>query len=276
MKNHLCKKFKCKWKNIETFKSDLDVYKESMIKKYKESDKIYNKFLQINDESNLEEKEETEDKKKEQKCKFCQKVFRKKCNVIYHESSCKVKKIVEQKQMDETKESDKKSPSETFEYTPLLCKFFDAMDMSHISEEKHTNHMLYSSYEKIFEEILKNERNMNFYMFFDKPEIMIYKNEIKDVKKINLEKGYVRICMIIHEYLLKRLEICKMNSNFDDYMIKCLEKNISRINTKYRLHDESRMNFIMFLREFCKENRMRIFSGFSENFRRNKEEMDKK
>jgi hypothetical protein len=66
-----------------------------------------------------------------------------KYNMKRHETTCKVGKIIELKS-DETKS---KSVC-NIKYTPLLCWFYiEAIDISHISEEKHLHNILFSSYE---------------------------------------------------------------------------------------------------------------------------------
>ncbi len=191
----------------------------------------------------------------------------------YHESSCKVKKIVEQ--INENKDSKLKLTNDKVEYIPLLCRFFDAVDVSHISEERQLQIMMLSSYEKIFTEILKNERNMNFYISLDLADMMIYKNEIKDIKKISLDEGYLQICMNIHRYLENTIEVIKSNSDYNIEILKIIERQIAKMNKIYRFDKECKDRFMKFLQDFCKEKKSMIFTRFTQNFMKNKEEMTK-
>jgi hypothetical protein len=266
MEKHYIKKYKCKWKNIhdsKKYKTDSEVFEECMKKKYPNSEEIYSNYKHIQESKDIQSYLNHVDpyvnlclskknpKKKEYKCDFCKKVFKEKCNMRAHQSSCKIKKIVEIKENDSKPEEEKvEDDSDTEEVIPkvcdhyisLLCRFFEAVDISHILEEKHIHNMLYLSYEKIFTEIMRNERNNNFYVSFESTEMIIYKDEINDVKKIPVEKGYSKICMNIHEYLMNQIKKLKTNPDYDEdedeNIVKAMEKHIIKMNKKYCLNEQ--------------------------------------
>lgn len=284
MERHYVKTNICKWKDDETknkYKLDHEIYIECMKKKYRNADIIFDHFSQKQEESKSDEEKE------EYKCNYCDRKSSNKYNIKLHEKSCKVGKIIESKKnkteslqmitndseidLDETK-SDSVS---NIEYTPLLCRFFEAMDISHISEEKHVQIMMFSSYEKIFTDILKNERNMNFYISLDSSVMMIYKNEINDVKKIPLAMGYSQICKNIHRYLINRIEMMKSSSKYNLESLKFHEKQIAKINKLYRFDEDYKDQFMHFLLDFCKEKKSMIFAQFTQNYTMNKEQLSK-
>jgi hypothetical protein len=296
MEKHYTKKYKCKWKNIhdsKKYKTDSEVFEECMKKKYPNSEEIYSNYKHIQEESKDIQSDvnhldpyvnlclsKKNPKKKEYKCDFCKKVFKEKCNMRAHQSSCKIKKIVEIKENDSKPEEEKvEDDSDTEEVIPkvcdhyisLLCRFFEAVDISHILEEKHIHNMLYLSYEKIFTEIMRNERNNNFYVSFESTEMIIYKDEINDVKKIPVEKGYSKICMNIHEYLMNQIEKLKTNPDYNKVIIKEIEKKIKKMNKKYRFNDEYKNKFFKHICEFCREKKSMIFARFTQNFIANQE-----
>lgn len=316
MKNHCYKKNLCEWKNIDDkdkYKSTIEIIQESIKKRYKDTNQVYNDYTKIQDEKiDVKPSSNTIDpyivkclskknpKKKEYNCDFCKKVFDRKFNRNVHQSSCKIKKSVEVKEND-TNPMEKDSENEEiiskvsdvlitpgssrelsdngFErenvFIPLLGRFFDAVDISHILEEKHMHNMLYLSYEKIFTEIMRNERNNNFYVSLESSEMIIYKDEINDVKKIPVEKGYMRICMNIHEYLMNQIKKLKMNPDYDEdddqNCVNAMEKHIHKINKKYCLNEEYKNKFLTHIREFCREKKSIIFARFTQNFIANQE-----
>lgn len=312
MIKHFYRKNQCKWKNIEdkgNYKSETEVYQDCIKKRYKNSDKIYDEYKQVKEEINTEiVKHKNIDpyiskclfknvtKKKEYKCEFCKKIFKEKFNMKVHLSSCRIKKIVESKEniesndaeMDtkeeETKENivsdaEDENITETIinsdVYIPLLRRFYEAVDISHISEEKHIQNMLYSSYEKIFLEIMRNERNMNFFMSLESSDVIIYKDEINDVKKEKLENAYSRICMNIHEYLMNQIEKLKVNSYYDQDHVKIMEKKFMKMNKKHRFNDECKNKFLTVICEFCREKKNMIFARFTQNFIANQQHLIK-
>lgn len=303
MEKHYTKKYKCKWKNIhdcKKYKTDSEVFEECMKKKYPNSEEIYSNYKHIQEESKDIQSDKNHldpyvnlclskknPKKKEYKCNFCKKVFKEKCNMKAHQSSCKIKKIVEIKE-NNSKTIEENSDTEEViskvsddEYVspfeepgktiiPLLGRFFDAVDISHILEEKHIHNMLYLSYEKIFTEIMRNERNNNFYVSFESTEMIIYKDEINDVKKIPVEKGYSKICMNIYEYLMNQIKKLKTNPDYDEdedeNIVKAMEKHIIKMNKKYCLNDQYKNQFFKHICEFCREKKSMIFARFTQNF----------
>lgn len=279
MEKHYVKKNICKWKDDETknkYKSDHEIYIECMKKKYRNADIIFNYFSQKQEESKSDEEKE------EYKCNYCDRKWNNKYNIKLHEKSCKVGKIIESKKNETeslqmiTNDSEIDSDSvSTIEYTPLLCRFFEAMDISHISEEKHVHIMIFSSYEKIFTEILKNERNMNFYISLDSSVMMIYKNEINDVKKIPLVMGYSQICMNIHRYLISKIEMMKGSSEYNLEILKSYEKQFVKMNKLHRFDEDYKNKFMHFLLDFCKEKKSMIFARFTQNFAMNQEQLSK-
>lgn len=299
MENHCNRTNKCEWNNIEDkgkYKSDTEIFQESIKKKYKDSDQVYNNHTHIQDEkiniqsnsidpyvSKCLSKKNT--KKKEYKCNFCKKIFERKFNRNVHQSSCKIKNIIEVKENDKKSDDEKTVPVKDKDlenlsisnmvkdnYIPLLCRFYiKAVDISHISEEKHIQNMLYKSYEKIFLEIMRNERNMNFYLSLESSDVIIYKDEINDVKKVPLDKAYIRICMNIYEYLMKQIETLKLNREYNEDFIKIMEKNLIKMNKEHRFHDECKNKFLTVISEFCKEKKSIIFTKFSQNFMTNQQ-----
>ncbi len=173
-----------------------------------------------------------------------------------------------------TIDSDAKSVS-NIEYIPLLCDFFEAMDISHFSKEKLVEIIMFSSYEKIFAEILKNERNMNFYINLDSSGIMIYRNEINNIIKVSMRKGYSQICMNIYRCLESKIKMMKSSLEYDLEILKMIEIHILKINKMYLFNKECKNQFMDFLKDFCKEKKSMIFARFTQNYIMNLEQLSK-
>ncbi len=280
IERHFMKTNSCVWKDVESknkFRNEKEILNESLKKKYRNSDKIFEIFSKNQEESKTDESKESDEETKEYKCNFCDRKSKNKFNMKQHESICKVRKIVENKQ-NEKKHSEEilTETIQDIEYTPLLCRFFDAMDISHISEGRHVQNVLCSSYQKIFMEILQNERNINFYMSPDLPLMMIYKNEINDVIRIPFEKGYSQICMNIYRYLQNRMEMMKQSSDYNQEILKVIEKQIIKTNKLYRFDSEYKNAFLLFIYDFCKEKKSIIYARFTQNFIMNRDHRSKK
>ncbi len=277
MERHCVKTNMCKWKDIENknkFKSDYEVFNECMKKKYKNVDIIFDHFIQNQEESKSDEEKE------EYKCNYCDRKSSNKYNIKLHEKSCKVGKIVESKKNETespqiiTIDSDANSVS-NIEYIPLLCDFFEAMDISHFSKEKLVEIIMFSSYEKIFAEILKNERNMNFYISLNSSGIMIYRNEINNIIKVSMRKGYSQICMNIYRCLESKIEMMKSSLEYDLEILKMIEMHILKINKMYLFNKECKNQFMDFLKDFCKDKKSMIFAQFTQNYIMNLEQQSK-
>ena len=152
MENHCNRSNRCEWKNIgekEKYKSDTEIFQESIKKKYKDPDQVYNDHTHIQDEKiNIQSNSldpyvskclsKKNSKKKEYKCDFCKKIFERKFNRNVHQSSCKIKKIIEVKQNDKKSDEDEKKETEDDEKT--------VSDKEEYSENLSTSNMVKDNY----------------------------------------------------------------------------------------------------------------------------------
>lgn len=265
MKRHLKRKNKCDWDNdlSNNNLSDIEIYNESIIKKYdniEDINKIYdeNKKILNNQDNNLNQINDSKIK-----CEFCFKSFTTKYSLERHLNNCKTRNIIDfnNKKIDSDidnidnnndnnnlslvisqKENNNNDNDNnniiTEEKDKILVSFYDNFDTSHISLELQIELLFSTIYEDTLTEILKNDLNLNYFIQNNiDNKSLIYVNKKYGIQRISNNDIYELIWNKVKDYLLESLKnIKKVKSKYSSEIFDTIEKII--INKYNYIHSK--------------------------------------
>ncbi len=288
IKRHLKRKFKCEWKSEKNNNlSDLEIYNQSICKKYDNFDDIIKKYN--------ERKEELKNKDINWKeanitCDYCEKKFANRSNLERHENSCKSKMIINKTNNNFNTNTNQNITinqnttnnaniinnnfiqNQNFNITVnfdsesvqrILLPFYEKFDTSHISDDTKFDLLLSALYEDTLKEILKNEINLNFCIESnDDNKSIIYHED--QLKRINNEEIYEIIWDKIKNYLIETLIYLQtIKTKYDKDMLRTLEEKIKIKHNYFNgKNAEIRTEVRNIIKRCSDENKTKILLGF--------------